>query len=147
MVDNVRMVGITGGIVAVLTVTDPERSAAWYGRLLGMREAGRYVHPDGSVGQVCLTEPRSGLEICLVGHTANAGAPFDEHRVGLDHLEFLVPSRVDLDDWAARLDSLGIGHSGVKEPAYGPNAMITFRDPDNIQLEFFWKAADQSAPC
>jgi catechol 2,3-dioxygenase-like lactoylglutathione lyase family enzyme len=143
MVDNGRMAGITGEIVVILTVTDPEHSAAWYARLLGMREAGRYVHPDGRVGQVCLTEPHSGLEICLVGYAADTGEPFDEHRAGLDHLEFLVPSRVDLDDWAARLDALGIGHSGVQEPAYGPNVMITFRDPDNIQLEFFWKAAGQ----
>jgi glyoxylase I family protein len=140
MVDNVRMVGITGEIVVILTVLDPERSAAWYARLLDLRESGRYVHSDGRVGQVCLTEPRSGLQICLVGHAANAGEAFDERRVGLDHIEFLVAGRGDLDDWASRLDSLGIGHSGVKEPAYGPNAMLTFRDPDNIQLEFFWKA-------
>jgi hypothetical protein len=39
-----------------------------------------------------------------------------------------------------RLDALGIAHSGVKEPSYTPNAMLTFRDPDNIQLEFFWRA-------
>jgi glyoxylase I family protein len=132
------MAAITGAVVVILTVTDVERSAAWYVELLGMREVGRYVDPDGRVGQVCLTEPYCGLQICLVGH--DAGGPFDEHRAGLDHLEFLVPGRVDLDDWAARLDALGIGHSGVKEPAFGRNAMITFRDPDNIQLEFFWQA-------
>jgi hypothetical protein len=39
------------------------------------------------------------------------------------------------------------GRSGVQEPAYGPNAMITFRDPDNIRLELFWQAEDQSVPC
>jgi hypothetical protein len=52
----------------------------------------------------------------------------------------LVAERTDLDEWAERLDSLGIVHSGVKEPPYTQNAMITFRDPDNIQLEFFWRA-------
>jgi hypothetical protein len=26
----------------------------------------------------------------------------------------------------------------VKEPGYTSNAMLTFRGPDNIQLEFFW---------
>jgi hypothetical protein len=35
---------------------------------------------------------------------------------------------------------LAITNSGVKEPPYTSNAMITFRDPDNIQLEFFWSA-------
>ena len=57
----------------------------------------------------------------------------------LDHLEFLVDQRSDLDEWAARLDALGIVHSGVKEPSHTQNAMLTFRDPDNIQLEFFWR--------
>ena len=37
-------------------------------------------------------------------------------------------------------DELGIPHSGVKELDYTPNAMLTFRDPDNIQLEFLWRA-------
>ena len=52
------MAAITGAVVVILTVTDVERSAAWYAELLGMREAGRYVDPDGRVGQVCLAEPR-----------------------------------------------------------------------------------------
>jgi len=29
---------------------------------------------------------------------------------------------------------------------YTPNAMLTFRDPDNIQLEFFWRAANAARP-
>ncbi|HEX5495702.1 MAG TPA: VOC family protein [Mycobacteriales bacterium] len=134
------MAAITGRLVVILTVSDPERSAAWYGELLGAEETGRYVHPDGRVGQVCLTERQSGLEICLVGHASNPGEAFSEYRSGLDHLEFLVPSRDDLDAWATRLDTLAIDHSGVKQPSYTSNAMITFRDPDNIQLEFFWRS-------
>jgi glyoxylase I family protein len=51
-----------------------------------------------------------------------------------------VAHRDDLDTWVTRLDELGIRHSGVKEPSYTSNAMITFRDPDNIQLEFFWRS-------
>jgi glyoxylase I family protein len=71
---------------------------------------------------------------------ARDSEPFDEHLVGLDHLEFLVAQRSDLDAWAAKLDELAIEHSGVKTPPFTRNAMITFRDPDNIQLEFFWQA-------
>ena len=48
--------------------------------------------------------------------------------------------REDLDEWATKLDELGIQHSGVKTPEYTRNAMLTLRDPDNIQLEFFWRA-------
>jgi glyoxylase I family protein len=136
---------IAGVVTVILTVKDPERSAAWYRQLLNMEEAGRYFHPDGRTGQICLSEPRTGLELCLVSHAPDAAGPFDEHRTGLDHLEFLVSRRADLEDWVTRLDMLGIDHSGVKQPHHGPNAMVTFRDPDNIQLEFFWKpsSADQ----
>jgi glyoxylase I family protein len=80
------------------------------------------------------------LVLCLVGHAKSTGEPFTEFRTGLDHLEFLVASRVDLDQWAERLDELGVPHSGVKNLDYTANAMLTFRDPDNIQLEFFWRA-------
>ena len=94
---------------------------------------------DSRVSYICLAEPTSGLVLCLVGHTSNSGERFSETRTGLDHLEFLVARREDLDEWAARLEEFGIEHSGVKEPAHSQNAMLTFRDPDNIQLEFFWR--------
>jgi glyoxylase I family protein len=128
------------GQVVILTVSDVDRSATWYCDLLGMEETSRYVQPDGHVALAHLTEPRSGVELCLVAHRPGGGG-FDEFRIGLDHLEFLVAQRNDLDSWAERLDELGIRHSGVKEPPYTANAMLTFRDPDNIQLEFFWRAA------
>lgn len=133
------MPDISGQIV-ILTVSDVDRSAAWYCALLGAQEAGRHVEPDGRGAQVLLAWPRSGLQLCLVQHAADPGT-FDEFRAGLDHLEFLVAQRRDLEAWASRLDELGIHHSGVKEPSYTANAMITFRDPDNIQLEFFWRAS------
>jgi len=92
------------------------------------------------IGQVvCLARPHSGVEFCLVDHGGEPGL-FSEFQTGLDHLEFLVAQRSDLDDWAARLDELGVGHSRVKQPPYTAKAMLTFRDLDNIQLEFFWRA-------
>jgi glyoxylase I family protein len=127
------------GHVVILTVGDADRSAAWYRDLLGMDETGRYVQPDGHVEQVCLVERASGVELCLVAHRPGQDV-FDEFRIGLDHLEFLVADRDDLDNWARRLDELGIPHSGVKKPSYTGNTMLTFRDPDNIQLEFFWRS-------
>lgn len=75
-----------------------------------------------------------------VGHQQHSGEPFSEFQTGLDHLEFLVDRREELNEWAERLNRLGIPHSGVKEPEYTRNAMLTFRDLDNIQLEFFWRA-------
>ena len=68
------------------------------------------------------------MELCLVDHGADAGS-FSEFRAGLDHLEFVVARRNDLDAWAFRLNELGLGHSSVKEPPYTANSMLTFRDP------------------
>ncbi len=126
------------GQVVILTVSDADQSATWYCDLLGMEETSRYVQPDGHIALIHLVERLSGVELCLVCHRSGQAA-FDEFRIGLDHLEFLVAHRDDLDTWVTRLDELEIHHSGVKEPAYTSNAMVTFRDPDNIQLEFFWR--------
>lgn len=137
---------ITGRVELNLTVRDPVLSAAWYAALFGMQQRYDFTSDDGRLRYICLVEPRSELVLCLVGHIANDGEPFSEYRTGLDHLEFLVAGREDLHHWADRLDELGIGHSGVKDLDYTRNAMITLRDPDNIQLEFFWRAqSDASA--
>ncbi len=131
---------ITGRMEVNLTVRDPVRSAAWYAELLGMRQLYEFVSPDDRMHYISLVEPKSELVLCVVGHATNPGEPFREVVTGLDHLEFLVDSREELYEWAHRLDDLGIAHSGVKEPSYTDNAMLTFRDPDEIQLEFFWRS-------
>lgn len=134
------MPSISGRVEVNLTVRDPARSAAWYVDLLGLDELYDYTGEDGQMRYVALIEPISQLVLCLVGHRAHPAEGFSEFRTGLDHLEFLVDRREDLDEWEAALNRLGIPHSGIKEPGYTRNAMLTFRDPDNIQLEFFWRA-------
>jgi catechol-2,3-dioxygenase len=61
--------------------------------------------------------------------------PFDERRPGLDHLAFGCGDHAELEAWAGRLDALGIPNGGVVDAAYGSG--LSFRDPDNIALEFF----------
>ncbi len=134
------MPSISGRVEVNLTVSNPERSAAWYSELLSLEELYDYVDEDGQMRYIALVDSESQLVLCLVGHREHSGDRFSEFHIGLDHLEFLVDRREDLDEWMRRLNRLGIPHSGVKEPAYTPNAMLTFRDPDNIQLEFFWRA-------
>ena len=131
------MPSISGRVEVNLTVRDPATSASWYSTLLGLEELYDHAATDGGMRYIALVEPTSRFVLCLVGHEGNPGGPFSELRTGLDHLEFLVDRREDLDEWEARLDRLGVPHSGVKEPGYTRNAMLTFRDPDNIQLEFF----------
>jgi catechol 2,3-dioxygenase-like lactoylglutathione lyase family enzyme len=64
------------------------------------------------------------------------GDRFDERRIGLDHVAIGVNDRADIDALAARLDAAGVPHGGIQHDALGP-AMISFRDPDNVQWEFF----------
>jgi len=60
---------------------------------------------------------------------------FTERRIGLDHLAFGVSSG-EVARLAKVLEDAGVPNSGVKKDPLGP-AMITFRDPDNVQWEFF----------
>ena len=116
-----------------LTVTDVRASAEWYQRLFGTdpvldEQADGFYHivfalPDGSL---------FGLhEMTQTDKTDR----FDEFRVGLDHVSFKCADRGELAEWGKRLDELGVQHSGIKEHSYGVD--ISFRDPDNIALEFF----------
>ena len=41
----------------------------------------------------------------------------------------------ELQRWLIRLDEKGVTHSGIIDIGFGPT--VVFRDPDNIQLEFF----------
>ncbi len=61
--------------------------------------------------------------------------PFNERRPGLDHLAFACASRTELEDWERRLNELGVTNGGVVDAPYGSG--LSFRDPDNIALEFF----------
>jgi catechol-2,3-dioxygenase len=64
-----------------------------------------------------------------------AGDRFDERRLGLDHLAFRCADRAELERWQQRLDELHIAHGGIVDAHYGSG--LSFRDPDDIALEFF----------
>ena len=65
------------------------------------------------------------------------GAPggFDERRPGLDHVAFGAADRDELEKWVTRLEELGITHGGIVDAHYGSG--LSFKDPDNVALEFF----------
>jgi catechol-2,3-dioxygenase len=50
-------------------------------------------------------------------------------------LAFHCNSRAELESWRTHLDTLGVANSGVVDAGYG--SALSFRDPDNIALEFF----------
>jgi catechol-2,3-dioxygenase len=53
----------------------------------------------------------------------------------MDHVAFACADRAELGRWVSRLDELGIKHGGIVDAHYGSG--VSFRDPDNIALEFF----------
>lgn len=61
--------------------------------------------------------------------------PATELRPGLDHVAFSCPDRAALERWSGRLDQLDIPHGPIVDAPYGSG--LSFRDPDNIALEFF----------
>lgn len=119
-----------------LSVSDVESSASWYSEVLGLRRL-RRADLDNRI-MIVLRHDASGLIIGLNQHNVPVAERFDERRPGLDHVGFAVTERKDLDDWQARLASLGVTHSPVQDTASGAGAALVFRDPDNIQLEFWW---------
>ncbi|HTO02036.1 MAG TPA: VOC family protein [Microthrixaceae bacterium] len=117
-----------------LTVSDADASTEWYCEVLGLRNLHRGV-TDGRITVVLLHQD-TGLIVGLNQHDVTKVDTFDERNVGLDHIGFGVTSRDDLDQWELRLTELGVEHSPVADTPVG--SALVFRDPDNIQLEFWW---------
>lgn len=117
------------------SVTDLDRSAAWYREVLGLTTGWEMEDTDGRGRKVVLLHPSSPLRIVLSLHQKNEGDPASEFRTGLDHIAFTVADRAELERWQQRFEELGVEHSPINEGATG--WLITFRDPDNIQLEVY----------
>lgn len=117
-----------------LSVSDASKSAQWYVETLGLKELHRAELPTRTM--IVLLHPATKLIIGLNQHTEPTADAFDEHRPGLDHVGFGVTERAELDQWEQRLTELGVEHSPVADVE--PGAALVFRDPDNIQLEFWW---------
>ncbi|MGO9560132.1 MAG: VOC family protein [Acidimicrobiales bacterium] len=116
-----------------LTISDVERSKAWYSDVLGwqMLQEGTDEHGihfafgflPGSVG------------LGLRQHPEGSGDAFAPERIGLDHASFAVASREELDGWASHLAEKGAVYSEIVEAPYGH--VLSFKDPDGIALEAF----------
>jgi catechol 2,3-dioxygenase-like lactoylglutathione lyase family enzyme len=118
-----------------LTVTDLDRSTDWYRETLGFGVDSRVEGQTFRRNR--LRHPDAGITLTLTAHEGGSGDPFDERRTGMDHVSFAVPTIDDLHAFKARFEENGVDHSEVKPIASGAGGMITFRDPDNIQLELF----------
>ena len=132
------MPSITGGHHIALTVVDADRSAQWYCDLLGMQ-----IVLDGDdevVKYRVLLHPESGW---LLGVRENKGRdPRTLRRVP----DWARPFRClgcpatawNSQAWEAALQAHGVEHSPITETPIG--SVVVFRDPDNVQLEFWLPA-------
>ncbi len=124
-----------------LSVSDVEASAVWYAQVLGLARLRSVAFADRTM--IVLRHETSGLVIGLNQHRGAPRDPFDERRIGLDHVGFAVARREDLDAWRAHLVALGVEHSPVTDAETG--SALVFRDPDHIQLELWWSKPSERA--
>jgi glyoxylase I family protein len=130
------------------SVRDLDRSIRFYCDVLGavlVRPPYSGDSPAFSGRMAIVAVGATGFD--LFEHANNRQEPFDPARTGLDHLGFAAESIEELQSWAGWLDACNITHSGVREIVPGDTngtdvepigAMLDFRDPDGIQLEFLF---------
>lgn len=123
----------TGFHHITLNVTDLAAARAFYEGVLGFTvdqdfpgEKLRLRFGDGSPARLVLRPPLPGTP---------PGEAFSERRIGLDHLAVGVASRAELEALKDALRRGGVA-ADVHHDPLGPE-IVTFRDPDNFQWEFF----------
>ena len=129
------MPSITGYHHLSLSVRDLATSIRWYGEVLGFQVDSEFEGPG--FRRARLRGPEPDLTLTLTCHDHQSGDRFSELRTGMDHVAFLVSNIDDLHAWKQRFEDLGVEHSEIKPTARGTGALITVRDPDNVQIEVF----------
>ena len=113
-----------------LTVKNLEVSRKFYENLLGKPVSGDPEHScyDVNGGLFCIAlPPKEGF----------LNDKFDENRIGLDHFAFAVETIEDLKSFEEKLRKLKVVTDGIEIDEYGNKHYICFKDPDNIQIEFY----------
>lgn len=117
------------------SVRDADFTAGWCKDVFGLADLDT-VEGRGWRG-VLLIHPPSATIVEFQQHEANQGERFDPVRTGFDHMGLKVDSRGALDEWQAHFEAEGVTHTPVVDKAYG--AVLTFKDPDGIQFEMFYR--------
>ena len=124
-----------------LTVTDIARSKRFYDQVFGwptaidasdaVDEPGVKDSPERFYGGAVYQTPQG----TLFGLRPVGGSGFDSERTGLDHVSFAVASRADLVAAAAAMTDAGIPHGEVTDLTDAGIAILSFQDPDDINVE------------
>ena len=117
----------------ILTVSNTERSRAFYGDLLGFSIIVIEEDPDKS-----FLFTSGGVQFFFFpSRQPVQNDRFSEFRIGLDHLSLTAPSKEALQGLANQLIAAGVDTKGVEQFQHTGNWYVAFRDPDNIQLEYW----------
>jgi len=116
-----------------MTVSNTERSSAFYGDLLGFEITVIEEDPDKSFFFAC-----GGVQFFFFrSRQPVPNDRFSEFRIGLDHLSFTAPDQAALHELANKLIAEGVDTKGVEQFVHTGNWYVAFRDPDNIQLKYW----------
>ena len=110
----------------------PDRSVPWYTALFGAEPV--LDEDTGPFRHVVWLSVGTLFGLHQFPELASA-APFDERRPGLDHVAFGCADRAELEYVAGAARRAGHRARRHRRRAYGSG--LSFRDPDNIALEFF----------
>lgn len=112
-----------------LTVSNVKATEAFYERLFGVKL------PMDNANSFSLQSV--GIPCWFVQWNKHKkGDRFDETRIGLDHIAFKLDSVEELQRVIKRLDEMEVKNAGLERFA-DKYPYVAFRDPDNIQTEFF----------
>jgi glyoxylase I family protein len=114
---------------------DADASAEWWKSVFDFVDLDR-VEGEGWRGVLLIHQPTATV-IEFQQHDANQGEAFDPARTGFDHLGFKVDDRDHLEVWQDHFERRGVIHTPVVHHEYG--SVLTFKDPDGIQFEMFYR--------
>ena len=124
-----------------LTVTDIKRSKAFYDELFGWPVA---VDSSDEVDEPGVRESQKKFyggtvyqtpQGTLFGLRPVGNETFDPDSTGLDHVSFAVADRDALVDAAEKLAAADIVHGEVTDLTDAGMAILSFQDPDDINIE------------
>ncbi|WP_148613024.1 VOC family protein [Nocardioides rubriscoriae] len=142
MADSTPIAPVQGIHHVRITVTDIARSKDFYSNLFGREPQIDATEHHGEPGAA--EDPQRFYGGCIFAvegqlfglrPVAAPGDRFDSTRVGLDHVSFSVATKAELTAAAERLDAAGIVNGGVTSLTGFGMSILSFQDPDDINLE------------
>jgi len=139
-------VAVNGLHHVTIRVQDPDRARDFYEETLGfpfieIPVDQAFVHEwRGNPAEGTLLATQIGSTFLILAPPLE-GTPdddrFSERRIGVDHLAFGVDDPAVLEEVTAALEGASVPTAGIEtDPVLG-KPYVAFRDPDNVQWEFF----------